>query len=73
MKMIGYWKVQRTFEKAKDLITQYDSDASIEILKHTYPYVLRLTLKNEVHTYRIVKQENLITVIKKLKQFLLIA
>ena len=73
MKMISYWKVQRTFEKAKDLITQYDSDASIEILKHTYPYIMRLTLKHEVHTYRIVKQENLITVIKKLKQFLLIA
>ena len=73
MKMISYWKVQRTFEKAKDLITQYDSDASIEILKHTYPYVMRLMLKDEVHTYRIVKQENLITVIKKLKQFLLIA
>ena len=73
MKMISYWKVQRTFEKAKDLITQYDSDASIEILKHTYPYVMRLMLKHEVHTYRIVKQENLITVIKKLKQFLLIA
>ena len=71
--MISYWKVQRTFEKAKDHITQYDSDASIEILKHTYPYVMRLTIKCEVHTYRIVKQENLITVIKKLKQFLLIA
>ena len=73
MKMISYWKVQRTFEKAKDLITQYDSDASIEILKHTYLYVMILMLKHEVHTYRIVKQENLITVIKKLKQFLLIA
>ena len=48
-----------TCHKAQNLIDKYCSDAHVEILKHSFPYVVRIVLMKETHTFRIIKKRNL--------------
>ena len=48
-----------TCHKAQNLIDNYCSDAHVEILKHSFPYVVRIVLMKETHTFRIIKKRNL--------------
>ena len=57
-----------TCHKAQNLIDKYCSDAHVEILKHSLPYVVRIVLMKETHTFRIIKKRNLRFMMKVLQQ-----
>ena len=57
-----------TCHKAQNLIDNYCSDAHVEILKHSFPYVVRIVLMKETHTFRIIKKRNLRFMMKVLQQ-----
>lgn len=54
--------------RAQNLIDEYSSDAHVEILKHTFPYVVQIVFMGETHTFRIIKKRNLRFMFKVLHQ-----
>ena len=57
--MLEYSQLLKAVLQAEELVYIYSSDIDIEILKHTYPYVIRISHITESHTFRIVKARNL--------------
>ena len=63
-----YANLVDTCHEAQNLIDEYCSDAHVEILKHSFPYVVRIVFMKETHTFRIIKKRNLRFMMKVLQQ-----
>ena len=63
-----YINVVDTCHEAQNLIDKYCSDAHVEILKHSFPYVVRIVFMKETHTFCINKKRNLRFLMKVLQQ-----
>ena len=63
-----YPNVVDTCHEAQNLVDKYCSDAHVEILKHSFPYVVRIVLMKKTHTFRIIKKRNLHFMMKVLQQ-----
>ena len=57
--MLEYSQLLNAFDQAQQLVYIYDSDVHIEILKHTYPFVICMSYLNESHTFCIMRMCNL--------------
>ena len=68
--MVRYDQVVAVCNKAQDLIQRYNSDVRVEILKHSYPYVLQIQLMAQKHTFRVIRKWNLKYFLKILYRYL---
>ena len=57
-----------TCHKVQNLINEYCSDAYVEILKHSFPYVVWIVFMKETHTFCIIKKRNLRFMMEVLQQ-----
>ena len=63
-----YPNVVDTCHEAQNLIDKYCSDAHVEILKHSFPYMVQIVFMKETHTFHIIKKRNLRFMMKVLQQ-----
>ena len=69
--MIPYCEIQDFYRRAQDLLDQYGSDIKIHIVRHTYPYMITVRVMRTTHTFRIIRHNDLETLMDRLNEWLL--
>lgn len=69
--MIPYSEIEDFYKKAQDLIYQHGSDIKIHVVRNTYPYVITVQVMRTTHTFRIIRHNNLETLMDRLNEWLL--